>query len=102
VSEEFTGRAGTEAVAAQLLADQQRRWERRPYEFLRAVPSHPDSPLSYYRERAGITFLLHLRTERTGDDRVELLLTAENQPGCLAFLRRAERRSVRFTVRREG
>ena len=91
---------GTPAIAEELLTDQQKRWARKPFEFLRRLPSHPDGPISYYRERNGITFLLHLEPERVSESEVTLRLTAENQPGCLAFMRRPETRSLSFTISR--
>lgn len=81
-----------------LLRDEQAKWTRRPYAFLRDIPSHPESPLSYYRFRSGRTFFLRLCRTRLGENHVEIELSAEEQPGCLSLRRQPPPESARFTV----
>ncbi|HPI32331.1 MAG TPA: hypothetical protein PLR32_03370, partial [candidate division Zixibacteria bacterium] len=71
-----------------LLQEERLRWARRPYEFLRTVPSHPEGPLAYYRFRSGRTFFVRLAVVSATEARVELRVTAEEQAGGVGVGRR--------------
>lgn len=81
-----------------LLREEQARWSRRPYRFLRDMPSHPEGPISYYRFRSSKTFFVRIAVLSATDDRVALRLTAEEQAGCMWFGRQPEGKAVEFTV----
>lgn len=83
-----------------LLQEEQVRWGRRPYAFLREIPSSVDAPLSYYRFRSGVTFFMRIMVVREAGDRVYLKLTAEEQPGCLGLRKQPPPREAEFVVAR--
>lgn len=84
--------------ADRLLQEEQARWARRPYAFLREIPSFADAPLSYYRFRSGVTFFMRIAVVRAAGDRVVLRLTAEEQPGCLGLRKQPPPKETEFTV----
>ncbi len=84
--------------ADRLLQEEQTRWARRPYAFLREIPSVAEAPLSYYRFRSGVTFFLRIMVVRAAGDRVILRLTIEEQPGCLGLRKPPPAKEVEFTV----